>query len=100
MFFSPRSSTAPRSSMSALFELKSEISPAAVDQIDDLLLELGLENWSLLQDVIATRAWLVGIFPDADAARTSWADLAPLPPPEAAPATPIERPLADQDWRD
>lgn len=86
--------------MPALFELKSEIAPAAVDQIDDLLLENGLENWSLLQDVIVNRAWLVGIFPDADAARASWAELLPLLPPETSPAAPEERSLGDQDWRD
>lgn len=86
--------------MPALFEIKTEIAPATVDQIDDLLLELGLENWSLLQDVIIHRAWLVGIFPDADAARASWSALAPLLPPEAAPTAPVERDLADQDWRD
>lgn len=86
--------------MSALFEIRSEIAPAAVDAIDDVLLEHGLENWSLLQDVIIHRAWLVGIFPDADAARASWAELAPLLPAEAAPAAPVERALGDQDWRD
>jgi len=86
--------------MPALFELKSEISPAAVDAIDDLLLENGLENWSLLQDIIINRAWLVGIFPDAYSARASWSELLPLLPAEAAPATPVERALGDQDWRD
>lgn len=86
--------------MPALFEIKTEIAPSAVDQIDDLLLELGLENWSLLQDVIINRAWLVGIFPDADAARASWHELAPLLPAEAVATTPVERDLADQDWRD
>jgi ribosomal protein L11 methyltransferase len=86
--------------MSALFELKSEIAPAAVDAVDELLLELGLENWSLLQDVIVGRAWLVGIFPDAATARASWAELAPQLPAETAPAAPEERALGDQDWRD
>jgi ribosomal protein L11 methyltransferase len=80
--------------MPALFELKSEISPAAVDAIDDLLLENGLENWSLLQDIIINRAWLVGIFPNADSARASWSELLPLLPAEAAPAT---RDFADYD---
>lgn len=86
--------------MPALYELRSEIAPAAVEAIDELLLEHGLENWSLLQDVIVGRAWLVGIFADAPAAHASWASLAPLLPPEAAPAAPEERALADQDWRD
>ena len=84
----------------SLFELKSEISPASVEAVDELLLELGLENWSLLQDVIINRAWLVGIFPDADAARASWTDLSAALPPEAAPSAPVERALGDQDWRD
>ena len=86
--------------MPALHELRSEISPAAVEAVDELLLELGLENWSLLQDVIINRAWLVGIFPDADAARASWTELLPQLPPEAAPAAIEERALGDQDWRD
>ena len=86
--------------MPALFELKSEISPAAVEAVDELLLELGLENWSLLQDVIINRAWLVGIFPDAETARASWAELSAQLPPDAAPAAPEERALGDQDWRD
>ncbi len=86
--------------MPALFELKSEISPAAVEAVDELLLELGLENWSLLQDVIANRAWLVGIFPDADAARASWGELSAALPPETSPAPPQERARGDPDWRD
>lgn len=83
-----------------LFELKTEIAPAAVDAIDDVLLELGVEGWSLLQDVIIGRAWIVGIFASAEEARTRWAELAPLLPAEAAPAAPVERALGDQDWRD
>lgn len=94
----PSASTA--SLMSALYEIRSEISPSAVDAIDDLLLELGLENWSLLHDVIVQRAWLLGIFPDADSARASWAALRPQLPSAAAPTPPEERALADQDWRD
>jgi ribosomal protein L11 methyltransferase len=84
----------------SLFELKTEISPATVDAIDELLLEHGLENWSLLQDVIVARAWLVGIFADATSARASWAALAPLLPADSAPSAPVERALGDQDWRD
>ena len=86
--------------MPALHELKAEIAPAAVDATDELLLELGVEGWSLLQDVIAGRAWIVGIFASADEARARWTELSPLLPAEAAPAAPVERPLGDQDWRD
>lgn len=83
-----------------LFELKIEIAPVAVDAIYDILLELGVEGWSLLQDVIANRAWIVGIFPSAEEARARWDELLPLLPAEAAPAAPVERALGDQDWRD
>ncbi len=83
-----------------LFELKTEIAPAAVDATDDVLLELGVEGWSLLQDVIIGRAWIVGIFASAEEARTRWVELAPMLPAAAAPAAPVERALGDQDWRD
>lgn len=83
-----------------LFEIKIEVSPAVVDAIDDVLLELGVEGWSLLQDVIVGRAWIVGIFPSAEEARERWSELAGLLPEDANPAAPEERPLGDRDWRD
>lgn len=83
----------------SLFELKAEIPPAAADATDEVLLELGVEGWSLLQDVIAQRAWIVGIFPSEDEARARWAELRPL-----LTVAPLEEPgvraLADEDWRD
>ena len=82
-----------------LFELKAEIPADAVDATDDVLLELGLEGWTLLQDVIVKRAWIVGIFADEAEAARRWAELRPLLP--AAPLDePVGRALADQDWRD
>jgi ribosomal protein L11 methyltransferase len=86
----------------SLFETKAEILPEAVDAIDDVLLELGVEGWSLLQDVIIRRAWLVGIFPSAAEAQARWAELRPLLSAAGiAPAgEPEVRALADQDWRD
>ncbi len=82
-----------------LHEIKVEVSPEAVDAIDDVLLELGVDGWSLLQDVIISRAWIVGIFADAAEAEARWAELQPLlglPNPGRAEV----RALADQDWRD
>ncbi len=82
-----------------LFETKAEIPVDAVDATDDVLLELGLEGWTLLQDVIVKRAWIVGIFADEAEAARRWAELRPLLP--AAPLDePVGRALADQDWRD
>jgi ribosomal protein L11 methyltransferase len=83
-----------------LFELKVEIAPVAVDAVDELMQELGVEGWSLLQDVIINRAWIVGIFTSAEEARARWSELTALLPAEAAAAPAVERALGDQDWRD
>lgn len=88
----------------SLYESKCEIAPESVDAVDDVLLELGVEGWSLLQDVIVKRAWLVGIFSGEAEARSRWEELRPLLA-AAAPGMliggePEGRPLADQDWRD
>lgn len=83
-----------------LFELKVEVAPIAVDAIDDVLLELGVEGWSLLQDVIIGQAWIVGIFSSAEEARERWTELRGLLPVEIVAGEPVERALGDQDWRD
>jgi ribosomal protein L11 methyltransferase len=83
----------------SLFEFKAEIPPETVEALDTLLLERGEENWSLLEDVIVRRAWIVGVFENEGAAQASWTELRSLLP--AAPLVEPElRALADQDWRD
>ena len=87
----------------SLYESKTEISPEAVDAIDEVLLELGVDGWSLLQDVIVKRAWLVGIFAAEGEAQARWVELKPLllaVLPELVVGEPEVRALADQDWRD
>ncbi len=81
----------------SLTEIKAEIPAAAVEETDVLLQELGVEGWSLLEDAIGKRAWVVGVFADEAAARSAWAALQPQLP---AAAVPVVRALADQDWRD
>ncbi len=87
-----------------LFELKAEIPAGVADAADDVLLEHGSAEWSLLQDAIARRAWVVGIFPDEAEARARWAELLPLLAAAgvrvSAGGGPEGRALADQDWRD
>ena len=83
----------------ALHEIKVEIPAAAADATDQLLLELGVEGWSLLEDAIAKRAWIVGIFPSEDERQARWTELAALLP-DAPVGEPVERVLADADWRD
>ena len=86
----------------SLHETKIEISAAGVNLADDVLLELGRGNWSVLEDVVAKRAWLVGICANEDEARAQWRDVEPRLR-EAGVSTigaPAERALADGDWRD
>ena len=83
----------------SLFEYKVEIPVASAEPANDLLLELEQERWSVLEDVIARRAWLVGIFESEAAALRSWVDLLPqLPEPPIGEA--VLRVLAEHDWRD
>lgn len=86
-----------------LYELKAEIPADAADAADEVLLEHGVGAWSLLQDIIAHRAWIVGIFPGGmDEARTRWAELMPLLTGAGVVpgGEPVMRALANQDWRD
>ena len=77
-----------------LFEIKVEIPAAATEETDNVLLELENAGWSLLEDAVARRAWIVGIFADAAEARARWSELRPLLP--AAPlGEPVERALGD-----
>ncbi len=85
-----------------LHELKIEIPAAAVDAADNALLEGGSANWSVLEDVIVRRAWLVGIGVDAAQLRAEWGALQPvLAEAGVVPvAASVERSLGDADWRD
>ena len=86
----------------SLFEIKVEILPGTVDAADNVLLELGVEGWSVLEDVIAARAWIVGIFTDAAEAEARWEELASLLAPAgvAGLPEPERRALGDADWRE
>jgi ribosomal protein L11 methyltransferase len=86
----------------ALFEIKTEIPFASAEVADTTLLEHGLENWSVLEDVLVKRAWIVGIFTDGDEARASWSALETLLQAAGVPAHAgaVTRSLGDADWRD
>jgi len=81
----------------SLTEIKAEIPAAVVEETDVLLQELGVEGWSLLEDAIMKRAWLVGVFTSEVEARTRWEALKPQ---LVSVGEPVIRALADQDWRD
>ncbi len=85
-----------------MHEAKIEINPAGVESADTVLLEAGVANWSVLEDVIVRRAWLVGIGESAAALDAQWTELEPQF--TAAGVAPIGeravRSLGDADWRD
>jgi len=85
-----------------LAEIKIEISPAAVTDADNVLLELGLASWSVLEDVVAKRAWIMGIFADQPEARTRWEELQPLLGVAGVTflTEPVHQVLADADWKE
>ena len=70
--------------------------------VDDALLEHVIANWTVLEDVIVKRAWIVGICADKSAARAQWAALAPLLVAAGVTffAEAVVRSLGDADWRD
>lgn len=82
-----------------LFEIKTEVPAGAADKIDTTLLELGCDGWSLLEDAIQKRAWVVGIFPSVAEAKSRWAELKLLVP-EVATAELEVRTLGDREWKD
>ena len=86
----------------ALFELKSELPFAVAASVDDLLLEHGLERWSVLEDVITRQAWVVGIAEDDNLLREEWATLGGLFSAAgiSPTAAPVIRELQHADWRD
>jgi ribosomal protein L11 methyltransferase len=81
-----------------LWESRTEIPAAAAEAAELALLESGFEGWSLLEDAIAKRAWIVGIFQGEAEARSRWSDLRPaLPEGIAGEFSP--RRLPDADWK-
>ena len=81
-----------------LVEIKIEVNAATIDSLETILLDLGVAGWSLLEDVIEQRAWIVGIFRDALEARAAWTELSLLLAGITV-GSPAERLLADEDWK-
>jgi ribosomal protein L11 methyltransferase len=82
-----------------LFEVKAEMNVLETDAIEAVLLEMGVDGWSLLEDAIAKRVWIVGVFGSVEEATASWENLNPLLPTPFT-GEPAVRPLGDQDWKD
>lgn len=84
------------------FEIKVEFPAALAGVAEDTLLERTLLQWSVVEDVIDRRAWLVGIFPDEPAAQRAWFEIEPwlAAAGVTAMAEPRFRLLGHADWRD
>jgi ribosomal protein L11 methyltransferase len=81
-----------------LWEIKVEIPAEAAEEAESALLEHGSGNWSLLEDAIAKRAWIVGIFADAAEAGSRWSELqADLPVRTLGQS--LARRLPEADWK-
>jgi ribosomal protein L11 methyltransferase len=85
-----------------LVEIKIEIAAASAELADEVLLEASRDNWSVLEDIIVKRAWIVGICSEEALGRAQWRELAPrLADAGIATIGELEtRPLGDADWRD
>jgi ribosomal protein L11 methyltransferase len=81
-----------------LWESRVEIAPDDAEATELALLESGFGGWSLLEDAVARRAWIVGIFQGEAEATARWSQLsAALPAPPAGKFVP--RRLPDADWK-
>ncbi len=81
-----------------LWETRVEIPAEAAGPTELALLESGCEGWTLLEDAIARRAWIVGIFQGEAEADARWVELRPSLP--AAPlGEAMARRLPDADWK-
>jgi ribosomal protein L11 methyltransferase len=81
-----------------LWEGKVEIPADAAEATELALLESGFDGWSLLEDAVAKRAWIVGIFRGEAEAGARWSELSAALP--AAPAGEfLARLLPDADWK-
>lgn len=82
-----------------LVQVKVEIFAEDAAAADEFLLERQKGEWSILEDAIARRAWLVGLFEESEMARTGWADLKRELPAKVLGAAAVTE-LAEADWRD
>ena len=81
-----------------LWEIKAEIEAATAEDTEQVLLETGCEGWSLLEDAVGRRAWVVGIFENEFEASSRWAELGPLLPAKPLSECVVRR-LPDSDWK-
>jgi ribosomal protein L11 methyltransferase len=81
-----------------LWETRAEIAPGAAGPVEHSLLESGFGGWTLLEDAVAGRAWIIGIFEGRAEAESRWAELRAALPVEPM-GEALTRRLPDADWK-
>jgi ribosomal protein L11 methyltransferase len=81
-----------------LWESKTEFPAALAEEVEAALLESGFDGWSILEDAVEKRAWIVGIFQGEKEATVRWSELMPTLPAAAAGHF-LPRLLEDADWK-
>lgn len=86
----------------ALFEIKIEIPTAAAERAEECLLAGEEVQWSVVEDVVARRAWVIGLFSAQAGAELAWTRLkvALGVAGVADVGRPGLRELADAEWKD
>jgi ribosomal protein L11 methyltransferase len=82
-----------------VYEIRWEIPVSTAESTAEALLEAEQSAWTVVEDVISRRAWLVGLFSGPGEADTARRDLALLLPGVSS-AVPEGRELAETEWRD
>jgi ribosomal protein L11 methyltransferase len=82
-----------------LWETRAEIPAGASEEVELVLLESGEGGWTLVEDAIARRAWVVGVFEGEAEANAQWVALQPSLP-KGTESNPRPRRLPDTDWKD
>lgn len=81
-----------------LWEIRVEVPSGRSEETDLALLESGVAGWMLMEDALAKRAWIVGIFEGEEEAVSRWEELRPSLS-ESISGTPLPRRLPDSDWK-
>lgn len=82
----------------SLIEMRVRIDFDEVEPVQDTLLESEDSTWTIQEDLIEFRVWMVGIFPNKEAAQQSWYEVEYLLP--AVPiGAPVFRKLPERDWQ-
>ena len=83
----------------AVYELKAEVIPGSVGQLEELLGELEDQRLMLLEDKPAGRAWVTGYFDTIEDAEAAWGRLIAQPVEPWRQGGAEVRELPDADWR-